>query len=148
MKYLLILLILFSGSIQSKELEKNPNIKLAHVLSTMTVLYESKTFPMVQVIQSWEEISECGGPYESCPNARLFITSTMGDLGEPPLLYELPKSKGWKIISTEHKEKGLHIILNTTLNHANVSAESRAKWKSKMYVVRISSDTGMADLVK
>ncbi len=74
----------------SDGLKKSTDNDLAHILATMDVLYKNDVYPFVEIIQSWEQISECDGTWQSCPNARLFIL--------------------------------------TTLEHANVSVESRNEW--------------------
>lgn len=139
-----ILCILFSTSFaQANELNRSDNLELSYLLGTMRTLFESTEFPYIRIIESSEEIMECGGTFESCPNSRLFIVTSMGDLGEAPLLYELPKSKGWKVSSNELVSGERHLTLVTTLDHANVSMESRSKWQSKTYKIRVSADYGM-----
>lgn len=143
-----ILLLSYSHFVDSSELVKNTDIDLAYILGTQEVLHESKGFHFVQVIQTWETISECGGTYQSCPNARLFILVSTGDLYEPPRLYELPKSKGWKVVDSWETENERYILLQTTLRHANVSVESRATWVSKKYKIAIPKYDAGARLVK
>ena len=143
MKYIVIVLLLFSTYASADQLVPSKNYELSHILGTMRVVYENKDLPFVRIIKSKEEISECGGTFETCPNSRLFIIVSMGDLGDPPILYELPKSKGWKLDSTEMKENGLYITLDTTLNFPNISIESRKKWKSKKYRIRVSGYGGL-----
>jgi len=139
-----ILCILFLASFaQANELKRSDNLELSYLLGTMRTLFESKEFPYIRIIESSEEIMECGGTFESCPNSRLFIVSSMGDLGEAPLLYELPKSKGWKVSSNEIVNGERHLTLITTLEHSNVSMKSRSKWQSKTYKIRVSADYGM-----
>ena len=147
MKYIVLLVALVSGSANCSALVRSTDDSLAYVLSTMTVLFESEEFPAVQVVTSWEENSECSGTYESCPNARLLITSSMGDLYEPPFLYELPSAKGWAFVGSSKDDHHLFIALRTTLHHANVSADSRAQWQPQEYVVKVSLANGAMELV-
>jgi hypothetical protein len=148
LKILALITFLFSVNVFGSELKKSNDIQLAHILTTVDKLYKSDDYPIVNVFQTWEEISECGGTYESCPNARLFVTSSMGDLYEVPHLYEFPKAKGWMVVKTKSTEHDLYITVKTTLDHANVSSESRKKWKSKSYSIKVSKYTGLVNLVK
>ena len=143
-----IVLLTISLNSLSEDLRKSSDIGLAHIIATMEVLYKSPSYPVVEVIQSWEQISECGGTWQSCPNARLFISTSMGDLYEAPLLYELPKAKGWRLIQSNETEHELVISLLTTLQHANVSKESRNAWIFKKYTLRVSKYDGTVTLDK
>lgn len=78
------------------------------------------------------------GEYQTCPNARLFISVNTGDLYEVPALFELPKSKGWQYVSFVEHDDSFLLMIKTTLDHANISAESRSKWRSKSYAIKIS----------
>jgi len=146
--FTLIVLLILSTKAFSEELKKSTDDSLAYILSTMSVLYKSTGYPIVELIQSWEQISECGGTWQSCPNARLFITSSMGDLYETPLLYELPKAKGWRFIHAAETEHELVLTLFTTLQHANVSAQSRKEWPFKKYTLRVSKYDGTITVEK
>lgn len=148
MRAFLIPLTVLSVSCFASEHMKSSDVELAHILSTSEVVYQSKDFPEIKIIRSWEQISECGGTYQSCPNARLFIIVTPGDLYQPPLLYELPKSKGWEVLSTESTEKYLTVIVTTSLNHANVSQESRSEWAPKVYKLKISTINGSVNVIE
>ncbi len=148
MRAFLLSLTFISISCFASELTKSPDVALAHILSTSEVLYQSEDLPEIKLIQSWEEISECGGTYQSCPNARLFIVVTPGDLNEPPLLYELPKSKGWELISTESSEQYLTVVISTTLNHANISQQSRSEWAPQIYRLQISTFNGSVNVTE
>lgn len=146
MKLFIIAVLLLSTKVAA--LERSHDDQLSFILSTYEVLYESKDFPItVKVIQTWEEISECDGLYDSCPNARLYISSSVGDLYEKPHLYQLPIAKGWKVTSSKVTEHFLFIGVNTTLEHANVSLVSRRRWKSTFYEVKISRYDGSVSLV-
>ncbi len=143
MRRLWILLFLVAANTFAGDLKQSRDEGLAHLLATMDILYESKSFPLVKIIESWDAISECSGTVESCPNARLLITSSMGDLNEAPLLYELPKAKGWQLISTQENEDQLIIKLETTLDQANITTESRNKWHSQKITLKVSKFTGL-----
>ncbi|MEE4245196.1 MAG: hypothetical protein V2I33_07280 [Kangiellaceae bacterium] len=152
MKLLAFVIALTSVGIYSKGLgnvlEKSNDEQLAFILTTSELLYERKDFPIINIIQTWEEVAECGGTYESCPNARLFITSSSGDLYETPHLYELPKSKGWAFVSSQDFEHHFYITIKTTLKHANVSIESRRQWRSQSYTLKVSKYDGMISLIE
>ena len=143
MKKFILCILLSVSFAQANELNKSDNLELSYLLGTMRTLFESNDLPFVRIIESSEEIMECGGTFESCPNSRLFIVTSMGDLGEAPLLYELPKSKGWKLASNKIVNGERRLTLITTLDHANVSIKSRSQWQSKTYKVRVSADYGM-----
>jgi hypothetical protein len=148
-KNLAWLILFYSIGSHAETLSKSTDSELAHILTTFEVLYKSNNFPIVAVIQTWEEISECDGIFESCPNARLFITVNSGDLYEVPLLYELPKSKGWKFVDYTETEQYFFLSVATTMEHANVTLESRKKWQSRTYKLKISkSDDGLVSLVE
>ena len=68
----------------------------------------------------------------------------MGDLYDPPLLYELPKSKGWEVVSTEVTEQETLLIISTTLPSANISLKSRKEWSSTTYKIKLSEPYGNA----
>ncbi|TLU59459.1 hypothetical protein FE810_16955 [Thalassotalea litorea] len=144
MKHILFSLIIFSPLVSSQQLKPIENNELAHILGTMNILFESEGFPAVRVIKSSEKIMECNGSFQSCPYSRLFISYMMGDLGETPLLYELPKSKGWKLVASDTLNGELFITLETTLDQANISKESRSKWRSKTYRVKVVADQGVS----
>ena len=134
--------------VQFQELKRIDNSELSHILGTMVILFESKSVTFVRIIESSKEIMECDGTFESCPNSRLFLIYSMGDLGEAPLLYELPQSKGWKLLSTKIVNDELSILIETTLEHVDISQESRDKWKSKTYSIKAMADYGLTYAVK
>lgn len=137
MKFLCYGLFLVSAWTWPYELEPVKDDRLSFILSTFEVLYDYKGTPFVRIVESQEEINECGGTVVSCPNSRLFIILSMGDLGDVPRLYELPKAKGWKIQSVEIEELTLKIEVVTTLSHSNIAPEERAAWESKTYRLSI-----------
>ncbi len=138
MKYKILVLLMLASSFQAKSVQKLSNTELSFIFSSMEVLYKNKSFPQIRVIQSWESQTECDGEYQTCPNARLFISVNTGDLYEVPALFELPKSKGWQYVSFVEHDDSFLLMIKTTLDHANVSAESRSKWRSKVYAIKIS----------
>ncbi len=138
MNYRILVLLMLASSFQAKSVQKLSNTELSFILSSMEVLYKNKSFPQIRVIQSWESQTECDGEYQTCPNARLFISVNTGDLYEVPALFELPKSKGWQYVSFVEHDDSFLLMIKTTLDHANISAESRSKWRSKAYAIKIS----------
>lgn len=127
MNYRILVLLMLASSFQAKSVQKLSNTELSFILSSMEVLYKNKSFPQIRVIQSWESQTECDGEYQTCPNARLFISVNTGDLYEVPALFELPKSKGWQYVSFVEHDDSFLLMIKTTLDHANISAESRSK---------------------
>ena len=81
-------------------------------------------------------IGECDGNVVSCPDVRLFITVSSGDLGETPVLYELPAAKGWEFVGwdkpgTSNGQAKVGFTVRTMLPESNVEASARKAWRSK-----------------
>lgn len=90
---------------------------------------------------------ECGGTVASCPDVRLYMAVSSGDLGDPPTLYELPPAKGWTFLGwdattrrTSAAATGFSIA--TALPDANVDNEARMAWRSTIYKVSVSPSSG------
>jgi hypothetical protein len=88
-------------------------------------------------------IGECGGTVSSCPNVRLFVAVTAGDLGETPVLYELPTAKGWEFIGwdkpvTLNGQAMEGFTVKTALPESNVDASARNAWRPKVCRVFVS----------
>jgi hypothetical protein len=92
----------------------------------------------IRIYTSPKYIGECWSKLESCPDTRLFITVSVGDLYEVPQLYELPAAKGWKFISHSTLDKGrVELVLVTTLPEANLDPEVREAWVAQEYRVSV-----------
>jgi hypothetical protein len=146
MRHILFIIVLISTSIFANELKRSKNQELAYVLGTMNILYSSKNLgkdPIyVTVIQSYEEIGECWGKIDSCPNSRLSIITSMGDLYEAPQLYVLPVSKGWEFVSRNITGNGELIIkVKTVLPSNNIEPKERESWIGKTYNLKFRADS-------
>lgn len=146
MKYLVALAVLLPAIAFARDLAPSKNVGLA---STLGLLEEIATTDsssnqpyFVRVFAIPEAVLECGGPVASCPSVKLYITASYGDLGESPVLYQLPASKGWEFIGwskpvTVGETQMASFRLRTTLP-ANVSPEARKAWRSREYRVLVS----------
>jgi hypothetical protein len=149
----LLLLALTVGAIaQAAELHpvrKHP--RLAEALSWGTQLAETDPaagqpyFARLWAVPT--TIAECDGPVESCPDVRLYIALTSGDLGEDPTLYELPLAKGWAFLGWD-KPPSPNIAGNTRFSIATalpddqISDAARARWKPTVYRVTVNLERG------
>ena len=148
LKIFTITLFIVSLPTKSSELKKIDDLALSHILATQEVIYKSNSIPNITLIQSWEQISECGANYDSCPNARLFVVVNSGDLYEVPKLYELPLSKGWSFVRSFDDGNQTIIIVKTMLDNSNLKTHSRNKWVSTSYKIAVSKDSGSVVLIK
>jgi hypothetical protein len=88
-------------------------------------------------------IYECGGTVESCPDVRLFVTVSFGDLGETPVLFEMPPQKGWEFVewatpSGVGKDQMARFVVRTAIPGSNIDLEARRAWRPVEYVVLVS----------
>lgn len=94
---------------------------------------------------------ECSGTVESCPDVRLFVTVSSGDLGETPALFEIPPQKGWEFVewatpSGVGENQMASFIVRTAIPESNIDLESRRTWRPVEYVVLVS--TGSASYMR
>ncbi|MEW5834899.1 MAG: hypothetical protein AB1832_07570 [Pseudomonadota bacterium] len=125
--------------------------KLAEALSWGTRLAE--TDPVADqpdFVRLWAvpmTIDECSGTVDSCPDVRLYIALTSGDLGDRPTLYELPPAKGWAFLGWD-KPPSPNIAGNTRFSIATalpddqISDTARAHWKPTVYRVTVNLERG------
>lgn len=91
-------------------------------------------------------IGECNGSVPSCPDVCLFVTVSSGDLGETPVLYELPAAKGWEFIgwdkpSPSHHQAKIGLVVRTVLPESNIEPAARRAWRAKTCRVLVSPNT-------
>lgn len=97
----------------------------------------------VRVFAAPVVIGECGGTVASCPDVRLYVAVSAGDLGEVPVLYELPAAKGWEFSGWD-KPVALNgkamagFTVKTVLPESNVEATARNAWRSRACRVFVS----------
>lgn len=125
-------------------------VKQHELASVLGLLEELTTAPpapeqpyIVRIFAAPSEVGECGGTVESCPDVRLFITVSSGDLGEMPVLYQLPVSKGWEFSGWSAPTSAGHapmagFVLRTSLPGANIEPSARKAWRSQEYRVLVS----------
>ena len=147
MKFLVLVSMLLAMPAASVELPRLEKPELATVLGLHEEL--ASTTPrseqpyFVRVFSVPVGVYECGGSVESCPDVRLFVTVSFGDLGETPALFELPAQKGWEFVgwvkpSGSGDERMAGFKLRTTLPEANIEPEARRAWSAEEYSVLVS----------
>ncbi len=147
-QFVVLALIIFAPLATSgHELVRVKKPELATVLGLLEELATTKPDSdqphIVRIYAVPTRIGECGGAVSSCPDVRLFFTVSVGDLGEEPVLYQLPVAKGWEFAGwTSPVTKGntsmSSFMLRTTLPDANVALAARKAWRSQEYRVLVS----------
>jgi len=147
----LLFLLLTPTAASAHNLTSVKKPALALVLGLLEELTPTKPEPdqpyIVRVFASPAFVGECGGSVSSCPDVRLFITVANGDLGETPVLYQLPTAKGWDFVRwsspiTMGKTTMSSFVVRTVLPEANVDAVARKAWHSQEYHVFVSPSGG------
>lgn len=97
----------------------------------------------VRVYAAPDTIGECGGNVASCPDVRLFIAVSSGDLGETPVLYELPAAKGWEFVGWDRPtpstgQAEARFTVRTALPESNIEEAARKAWRPSVCHVRVS----------
>ena len=133
-----------SQLVKAEDLTQIKNDDLAMILGAGNKIFESEpmsTLPvLIRAYTSPAYIGECWGKIESCPDVRLFITVTTGELYDVPQLYELPKEKGWKYVSHSAPNKGkVQLVFVTTLPGANIDQKARNAWMAKKYTITVGN---------
>lgn len=99
---------------------------------------------IVRVYAAPSGVYDCGGTVASCPDVRLFVTVAYGDLGETPVLYQLPVQKGWEFKGWSRPAAAANrmvgFTVRTTLPEANVDPDARKAWRSQEYRVLVSPE--------
>jgi hypothetical protein len=89
---------------------------------------------------------ECDGTVASCPDVRLLVSVSNGDLGESPVLYQLPLQKGWEFQGWVHAAPEGRIpmagfVVRTTLPDANIEPAARRVWHAQEYRVSVGPES-------
>lgn len=147
MKIFAVLFLVLPGMVQGKDLVPVNNPELATVLGLLEELAITPPTPsqphIVRVYTAPIVIGECDGTVKSCPDVRLFVTVSTGDIGETPVLYQLPNHKGWgfkgwtRPANIEGKSMA-GFVLHTTLPGANIQPAERKAWRPLEYRVFVS----------
>ena len=147
MKALLLPLFLVASQAAAADLAPQKKPELAAVLGlseelTHTPVSSSQPY-IVRVFAVPREVGECGGPVATCPDVRLLVTVSTGDLGEQPSLFELPAQKGWEFVgwSAPGSLRGTPaavFTVRTTLPETNVSPVARKAWRPRTYRVLVT----------
>lgn len=151
MKSILILAILAvtSTSAMCADLPPIKDVRLASVLGlSEEISPKLPTIGMplfVRVYAAPSFIGECDGSVASCPDVRLFVSVSSGDLGETPALYELPAAKGWDFKGWDKSEASsdktrVGFVVQTALPESNIEASDRKAWHSESCHVLVSSE--------
>lgn len=82
-----------------------------------------------------KEVGECWGSISSCPDVELIFTYTTGDLGDPPVAYSLPTSKGWDFVRWVDERT---FVVRTSIPAANIEKANRDAWISIEYTVSVN----------
>ena len=109
--------------------------QLARALAFGHTLLDERS---VRVIAVPEEIGECGGAVNSCPDVNLFVAYVSGDLAEKPVVYRLPAAKGWRVIGWADPDS---IDLQTALPEANIEPSERVAWSPVSSCLTVGSQT-------
>jgi hypothetical protein len=131
----------------SHELLRVKDVKLATVLGLLEQLATTPPTSdqphIVRIYAVPDFVGECGGVVSTCPDVRLFIAVSNGDLGEVPALYQLPRQKGWEFVGWSPPTKGGQVqessfVVRSALPESNIDPASRAAWRPTEYHVRVS----------
>ena len=150
MKNLASVLILIPSLACAGTLSPSKDQKLATTLGLLEEI--STTDPdqpyFVRVFAVPEAVLECEGTVQSCPDVKLYITFSVGDLGEPPVLFQLPASKGWEFVGWSKPEEvdGVPVVgftVRTSLPGANIDTQARKAWHPRIYQVQLSPASAM-----
>jgi len=150
MKVLILLTLLLPLVASAKDLTPVDKPELATVLGFLDEI--AATSPnsdqpyIVRVYAAPTGAYECGGTVASCPDVRLLVTVSYGDLGETPVLYQLPLQKGWEFgdwssPTTTGDTRMARFTVRTTLPDANIDPAARKAWRSQEYSVLISPES-------
>lgn len=150
MKALILLTLLLPIVALAEDLTPVDKPELATVLGLLeelatTPLQSNQPF-IVRVYAAPIGVYECGGTVVSCPDVRLIVTVSSGDLGETPVLYQLPMQKGWEFGGWISPNDSVHprvasFIVRTTLPETNVDAAARGAWRTQEYRVFVSPES-------
>lgn len=140
-----VIALLIGQTVIAEEIPPSENTDLASVLAFGSELAVNGAEPghpfFVRVISAPTRLGECWGTVESCPDIRLLVAVTTGDLYTDPALFELPHAKawkfeGWEVVSPET----LRINVLTDLPGANIDEKERSEWRSSKYSLEVSFD--------
>lgn len=108
------------------------------------------SFPYVRIYAVPEVIGECWGALESCPDWRLYIAISMGDLYEEPFLFKFPfESKGWKFEGWQITDEPQTVIfrVTTVLPGTNLDSEVRSDWKPEIFQIAVTPNGPIVTIV-
>ena len=140
MKTVSALLLLFPLAVQSAEMEQVKNAELATTFSFLTELAHKNGIRIFSVPVA---AAECWGAIKSCPDVKLFVVLSPEALYQEPVLYQLPKSKGWEFVRWI---KSGSFVIRTTLPEANIDQNERARWRTSEYFVTVDSNNASYEI--
>jgi len=144
MKRLCVLLAFLAPQTMASELKPLQDANLSTILGFLdeleTTPRDSDQLYFVRAFAAPVELGECGGRISSCPDVRLYISASTGDLGDVPKLFVLPPAKGWEFVDWE-KAKGdaVGLILRTAIPSNNIDPAERKLWHPLVYHIWIGS---------
>ena len=150
MKILALLLLFFPLVASAEDLNPVEKPELATVLGLLDELATTARISqqpyIVRVYAVPIGILECGGSVASCPDVRLFVTVSHGDLGETPTLYQLPTQKGWEFRGWSNPVTigGTSMVtftVRSALPETNIDRAAREGWHSEEYRVFVSPES-------
>lgn len=121
--------------IENKDLE----IALAYGIELANSDSAPVSYPFIRLYAVPEVVGECGGTVESCPDWRLYMTVSMGDLYEEPLLFQFPSSKGWEFMGWQQTDEPqlTRFKVATTLPGANIDSAAREDWHAEVHEISV-----------
>lgn len=149
MKSILVIAVLALPPLAARSADLVP-IKDARLATVLALSEEITPKPLppdqplfVRVYAAPDVIGECGGSVASCPNVRLFIAVSTGDLGETPTLYELPDAKGWEFVGWDGagNQAKVGFTIQTALPESNIDEAARKAWRSMVCHVLVGPAT-------
>jgi len=140
-----VLLLLIPALAVAADLPPLKKTELATVLALqreISTSNPSESSYFVRVFEAPVEIGECGGSIASCPDVRLLISASTGDLLDTPVLYELPRAKGWQFVRwlPPDDARATGLVVRTELPEANIDPDERGKWHSTECSVWITTE--------
>ena len=154
MKRLLAVVLLGPLVAFADNLKPIPQPRLADALGWLQELTPNESSPSDGPAGPWPvrlfavdtESWECQGTVQSCPDVRLYISVSTGDLGDHPVLFEMPLAKGWRFVRwMEPSDRMTRFVIRTALPESNMEPAAAKKWRPIEYQVSVSPDRAVME---
>ncbi|KGI79238.1 hypothetical protein [Oleiagrimonas soli] len=152
-----LVLLLCASPVRAADLPPSTDHRLATILGLAQEIAatdgRSEQPYRVRIYAIPDAIEECAGSVASCPDVRLFVSVSSGDLGETPSLYVLPPRKGWTFLHWEPPQTqrdGAPVTIfrvRTALPEANIDAAARAGWKPETFRIMVGTSGGSWNVI-